>query len=142
MSNTIIITGNLGRDPERQREGAGPVILNLADSVGFGDRKTTTWRRVAVWGKTGEYCRNALSKGDLVTVTGEESQRTWTDKEGKERTTSEVNARAVDGPFRRVSREDRAQGGYSNGNDRSAGGWGGGYGSKPATDVADDDIPF
>ena len=136
MSNTIIITGNLGRDPERQREGAGPVILNLADSVGFGDRKTTTWRRVAVWGKTGDYCLTALSKGDLVTVTGEESQRAWTDKEGKERVTSEVNARAVDGPFRRVTREER--GGYSASGDRSkpAGYSGGGF-------VDDDDsIPF
>ena len=135
MSNTIIITGNLGRDPERQREGAGPVILNLADSVGYGDRKTTTWRRVAVWGKTGDYCLTALSKGDLVTVTGEESQRTWTDKEGKERVTSEVNARSVDGPFRRVTRDER--GGYSTGGDRSkpAGYSGGGF-------ADDDDIPF
>jgi len=135
MSNTIIITGNLGRDPERQREGAGPVILNLADSVGFGDRKTTTWRRVAVWGKTGDYCLTALSKGDLVTVTGEESQRVWTDKEGKERTTSEVNARAGDGPFRRVTREER--GGYSAAGDRSkpAGYSGGGFADG-------DDIPF
>ena len=136
MSNTIIITGNLGRDPERQREGAGPVILNLADSVGYGDRKTTTWRRVAVWGKTGDYCLTALSKGDLVTVTGEESQRAWTDKEGKERVTSEVNARAVDGPFRRVTREER--GGYATGGDRSkpAGYSGGGFADD------DDSIPF
>lgn len=150
MSNVIIITGNLGRDPERQHEGSGPVILSVADSVGFGERKTTTWRRVAVWGKTAEYCLGALAKGDMVTVTGEESQRTWTDKDGRERVSSEVNARSVDGPFKRVSRDERAgerRGGYSQGADRSAGGYGGGsgygggYGGGGAADD-DDSLPF
>jgi single-strand DNA-binding protein len=106
MSNTIVIIGNLGRDPEQRTPGAGPVTLNVADSTGYGDRKRTTWRRVSVWGKTGEYCLATLRKGDMVQIVGEESQDEWTGADGAKRVTSEVNASRVDGPFQRRSRDD------------------------------------
>ena len=38
MSNTIVVTGNLGADPEQRNPGAGPVELRLADSTGYGER--------------------------------------------------------------------------------------------------------
>ena len=69
------ITGNLGRDPEQK--GDGPVVVAVASTNGFGDRKTTTWVRVALWGKQGESALAHLKKGSAVTVAGFMSLREW-----------------------------------------------------------------
>ena len=112
MSNTIVVTGNLGADPEQRTPGAGPVELRLADSTGYGDRKRTAWWRVKVWGKTGEYALNALRKGDMVTVAGEASADEWEGRDGQKRITLEINAQRLDGPFKRRGREDSGGSGY------------------------------
>jgi len=101
MSNTIVVTGNLGADPEHRTPGAGPVELRLADNTGYGERKRTTWWRVKVWGKTGEYAMRSLVKGDLVTVAGEASVDEWKGRDGTKRVTLELNAQRLDGPFQR-----------------------------------------
>ena len=129
MSNTIVVTGNLGADPEQRNPGAGPVELRLADSTGYGERKRTAWWRVKVWGKTGEYALGTLRKGDMVTVAGEASVDEWQGRDGQTRYTLELNAQRLDGPFRRRSRDDA--GGYERRPERNA---------KPYAD--DDSIPF
>lgn len=131
MSNTIVVTGNLGADPEQRSPGAGPVELRLADNTGYGDRKRTTWWRVTVWGKTGEYAMRSLVKGDLVTVAGEASADEWQGRDGTKRVTLELNAQRLDGPFQR--RKLDAPGGEA----RES------YARAPAhAQRADDDIPF
>tara|TARA_Y100001972_G_scaffold125966_2_gene178454 strand:+ start:373 stop:744 length:372 start_codon:yes stop_codon:yes gene_type:complete len=69
------VTGNLGRDPEKK--GEGPVVVAIASTNGYGDRKTTTWVRVAFWGKQGESALAHLKKGSAVAVAGFMYVREW-----------------------------------------------------------------
>lgn len=68
----ITITGYLSRDAEQRSTRNGDSIANWNVPVrqGFGDKESTNWYRVSVWGKRAEYAARAR-KGDFVTVTGE-----------------------------------------------------------------------
>lgn len=70
---TITITGNVGKDPALRSTQNGDQVLgfNVAVKQGFGDRATTNWFRVSVWGKRGETLNRFVRKGTYVTVQGE-----------------------------------------------------------------------
>jgi single-strand DNA-binding protein len=68
---TIIIVGNLGKDPEMRYTPNGSAVtsLNVASSRTYTDSagqkvKETTWFRVSVWGKQAESVNNYLKKGN------------------------------------------------------------------------------
>jgi single-stranded DNA-binding protein len=132
MSNAITITGNLGADPERRVEGAGPVEVRVADSTGYGERKRTTWWKCAVWGKTGEYALANLKKGDMVVVYGEAHLDEWEGRDGSKRSTLVLNCNRLDGPFQRRKLGDRDDSPQR----RDA------PTSRPAPKKYEDDIPF
>lgn len=76
--HTIIMVGNLGRDPELRYAPNGNAVcsLNVASNRQYTDSagqkvKETTWFRVSVWGKQGESCNQYLKKGSSVLVEGE-----------------------------------------------------------------------
>lgn len=76
------ISGRLGADSELRSTSGGQQVLNfrVACDHGFGDKKSTTWVRVALWGARGEKLQEHLVKGQSVVVRGE----LWTeDYEGK-----------------------------------------------------------
>ncbi|HUY68103.1 MAG TPA: single-stranded DNA-binding protein [Alphaproteobacteria bacterium] len=97
--NKVILVGNLGRDPEiRAFQNGGRVAhLNLATSESWkdktsGERKEKTeWHRVSIFneGLIGVVERY-LKKGAKVYVEGQLETRKYTDKEGKERYSTEV----------------------------------------------------
>ena len=72
MFHTIILAGNLGRDPEMRYtpEGKAVTSFSVAVSDGFGEYKKTIWFRVTTWEKTAESCNNYLKKGSSVLVEG------------------------------------------------------------------------
>jgi single-strand DNA-binding protein len=77
MYHTIIIVGNLGRDPEMRYTPNGQAVTNLNIAVddsytdSQGERiKKTIWVRVSVWGKMAESCNEYLQKGKRVLVEG------------------------------------------------------------------------
>lgn len=101
--NKVILIGNLGRDPELRRTSSGAAVctLNLATNASYTDRDgnrvdTTEWHRVVVWGRMAETCDAYLQAGRRVYVEGSLQTRTWEDREGRSRTTTEVKARRVD----------------------------------------------
>ena len=55
-------------------------------------QEKTEWHRVAMFGKTAEIAGEYLKKGSQVYIEGRLETRKWTDKEGQERTTTEVRA--------------------------------------------------
>jgi len=90
--NRIIISGHLGADPAT-RQVAGKTIteFNLANSTGYGDRKTTNWFRVTVWHEsTATYVQNYAKKGAYVVVQGELTLREYQDKQGASRLSAEI----------------------------------------------------
>ena len=77
MYQTIILIGNLGKDPEmRFTPGGQPVTtLSVATNRRYNGQngqpvKETTWFRVTVWGKQAESCNEFLHKGSKVLVGG------------------------------------------------------------------------
>ena len=97
--NKAILVGNLGRDAEmRFTAGGTPVAtVSLATTERFTDREgqkreDTQWHRIVIWGKTAESLHEYLTKGKQIYVEGRIQTRKWTDKEGKEVTTTEIRA--------------------------------------------------
>lgn len=107
--HTVIIVGNLGRDPEMRYTPNGSAVtsINVATNRTYTDSsgqrvKETTWFRVSVWGKQAESVNNYLQKGSMVLVEGElrpdretGGPRTYTRTDGSVGASYDVNARTV-----------------------------------------------
>ena len=102
MLNKAIIVGRLGADPETKVTSSGKNVtrFNVATSETWlskeGEKQERTeWHRVTVWGKLAETCAKYLSKGRQVTVEGRLQTRSWEDKDGNKRYTTEIVANSV-----------------------------------------------
>lgn len=63
------LSGFVGSAPEIKFLDSGKSVANF--SIAHNNRdKSTTWVRVAMWGKIGEIAADRLNKGALVTVVG------------------------------------------------------------------------
>ena len=61
-----------------------------------GERVTaTTWHRIVAYRNLAEICNNLLNKGSLVFIEGRINKRTWTDKDGNNRTATDIIAARV-----------------------------------------------
>jgi single-strand DNA-binding protein len=77
MFHTIIVVGNLGRDPEMRYTPSGQAVTTFSVATNrtyTGNNgqqvKETIWFRVSAWGKQAETCNNYLKKGSKVLVEG------------------------------------------------------------------------
>ena len=107
MYHTIIIIGNLGRDPEQRYTPSGQAVTNFSVASNRtytkdGQKtKKTTWFRVTVWGKQAESCNEYLQKGSKVLIEGRlnpdesGSPRIWNKQDGTPATSYEVTANVV-----------------------------------------------
>jgi hypothetical protein len=69
-------------------------VTNLRIAVNHPDRETE-FHTVVAWKRTAEVVAQFLRKGRLVEVSGFSRERTWTDKDGNERTSTEITAFSV-----------------------------------------------
>ena len=98
--NKVIIIGNLGRDPEVRYTANGAAICNIGiatsrfwKSKETGERQEETeWHRVVLFDRLAEIAGEYLKKGRPVYIEGRLRTRTWTDKDGVEKYTTEVYA--------------------------------------------------
>ena len=144
--NKIIIVGNLGRDPELRYTPQGTAVCSF--SVATSEKKrdkggdmqdVTTWFRVTLWGKQAETASKYLTKGKPVYIEGRLRIEEWTDRDGNNRQSLEVNA--TDMQFIGGNRNDDYAGDTSPDNDfdtRTPASAGEMNQSAPT----DDDIPF
>ncbi len=142
--NKITIVGNLGRDPELRYTPQGDAVCNI--SVATSEKKrdksgdfqdVTTWFRITLWRKQAENAAKYLTKGSPIYIEGRLKVEEWTDKDGKNRHTLDVQA--TDMQFLGA--------GNKSGNDEYSGGGGTQEfsGEAPvanASSAGDDDIPF
>lgn len=153
--NKIIIVGNLGRDPELRYTPQGTPVCTF--SVATNERRKdksgeqqdiTTWFRITVWGRQAETVSQYLTKGRRVYLEGRLHVEEYTDREGKQRHSLEVNASEVH--FLDSSQGSEGipvrQAAQSAGSTGSRGGGGGGGRGEPSGggggDIEDDEIPF
>lgn len=97
--NKIIIVGNLGRDPELRYTPQGIAVCNF--SMATNEKKkdksgemqdVTTWFRVTLWRNQAENAAKYLAKGDSVYIEGRLGVDEYTDRDGNNRWTLEVQA--------------------------------------------------
>ena len=99
--NKVIILGHLGADPEVRYTSSGTKVVSLrvatTDVVGSGETREerTEWHRITVWGKTADHCGNYLKKGRLVYIEGRLQTRSYDDKDGNKRYSTEIVAQTV-----------------------------------------------
>ena len=98
--NKVMLIGNLGRDPEIRYTTNGQAVANftLATTERYTDREgerqeNTEWHRIVAWGRLAEICGEYLTKGRMVYIEGSIRTRSWEDKEGNTRYTTEIVAR-------------------------------------------------
>ncbi len=100
--NKVILLGRLGQDPELKYTPGGSPVCNfsLATTESWTDKQgqkqeKTEWHRVVVWGKLAELCNQYLSKGRQAFLEGRLQTRSWDDKDGNKRYTTEILANSV-----------------------------------------------
>lgn len=89
--NVVVIIGNLTRDPEvRYKEQLAICKFTVAVSDGYGNKKTTSYIPVTVFGKTAENCEKFLAKGSKAAVKGRIQTGSYEGKNGKVNTTEVI----------------------------------------------------
>jgi single-strand DNA-binding protein len=141
MFHTLIIVGNVGRDPEMRYTPSGQAVTSF--SVASNRKYTssngeqvseTIWFRVSAWGKQAEICNQYLKKGSRVLIEGRLTPdkgsggpRILQKQDGSSAASFEVTAQTV----RFLSTRTESEGG---GQAADA--------SEMTTAPAEDDIPF
>src|SRR5450755_1571006 len=97
--NKVILVGNLGKDPELKHTGSGTAVatMTVATNERFKDKSgewqdRTEWHNVVLWQRLAEIAAEYLKKGRSVYVEGRLQTRSWEDKQGQKRYTTEIVA--------------------------------------------------
>jgi len=97
LKNKVQLIGHVGNDPEIRNfdEGKKLASLTLATNEVYrndkGDKvEETQWHRVVAWGKTAEIIEKYVTKGKEIAVEGKLVHRSYDDKNGEKRYTTEV----------------------------------------------------
>jgi len=147
--NRVLIIGNLGSNPEVRSVAGGQTVasFSVATNEVWVDKQgqkqeRTEWHKIVVWGRQADFCGQYLTKGSTVFVEGRIQTRSWDDKEGQKRYTTEIVANNV-----------QSIGGRGNVDSGAGQGQGQGYGDSPIVEpvgmpvttpnaISDDDVPF
>jgi single-strand DNA-binding protein len=98
--NTVVLVGNITRDPELRftPTGQATATFGLAVNRRWQNRQTQEWEEatsffdVVCWREMAENAAESLTRGSRVIVTGRLDQRSWENQEGEKRSKIEVTA--------------------------------------------------
>lgn len=95
--NVLNAIGGVGKDAELRYTPGGDAIcqFSFALTSGYGGKQVTTWLNCNLWGKRAETLAPMLLKGTRVGITGELTNRPYTDKQGVEKHSLEVRVSDV-----------------------------------------------
>jgi single-strand DNA-binding protein len=98
MINKVILLGNVGRDPEIRHLDNNLTVarFSLATSESYknknGEKITNTeWHNIVVWRGLAEIAEKYVKKGSQIYVEGKIRTRSWDDKDGNKRYTTEID---------------------------------------------------
>ena len=101
MLNHIVIMGRLTRDPELRRTQSGVAVTTISVAVDRdyqsrdAQERQTDFIDVVAWRQTAEFVSKYFTKGRMIVVEGSLQSRKWTDKNGQNRVSWEVQANNV-----------------------------------------------
>lgn len=97
-TNQVDLMGHLGKDAETRntRNQQRFTVFSLATRDSWKDREgewhsKTTWHQVVCWGRLVEYA-STLTKGTLIQLKGQITNREYVTKSGEKKAASEVRA--------------------------------------------------
>jgi len=97
LRNKVQLIGNLGKDPEIVNLESGKTLakFSIATNESYKNAKgekitDTQWHNIVAWGKTAEIVEKYVTKGKEVAIEGKLTTRTWDDKDGVKRYTTEI----------------------------------------------------
>ncbi len=96
--NKVILVGRITQDPQMRTGNSGNevVTFNIAVDRNYSkEDKQTDFFRVVCFGKNAEFVVSYIKKGRLLLVDGSLRNNSWTDKEGKQRVTTEIVASKI-----------------------------------------------
>lgn len=135
--NKVILVGNLGAEPEVRYTPTGKAVasFNLATReqwTGKDGEKTekTEWHRIVAWARLGEICGEYLHKGSQVYIEGRLQTRTWEDRDGNKRSTTEIVAQTM-----QMLGSPPSKGGAAKSKEER-------FPEEEPISIPDDDIPF
>ena len=153
--NKVMLIGNLGADPEVRSTSNGSRVATLSvatsrqwKSAAGEAQEKTEWHRVVLWNNArggqglADIAERYCKKGDKVYIEGSIEYRTWQDREGQTRYTTEIRGREL------IMLSGRSGGGGGGGGGTAAvgaeqGGQKQSFEEFPeALDSSDDDLPF
>lgn len=99
MLNHITIMGRLVRDPELRKTQSGVSVVSFTVAVDRdfknGDEKVTDYIDCTAWRGQADFISKYFTKGRAIVVDGSLNSRKWTDKDGNNRVSWEVQAQSV-----------------------------------------------
>lgn len=138
--NKAQLIGHLGADPETRYTTSGDAVctIRLATTESWRDkasgeqREATEWHRIVFYRRMAEVAGQYLRKGAQVYIEGKIVTNKWTDKDGIERYTTQINGTEMKMLGKRHGGSDHTP---AAGADPFAP-------ASQGTDTPDDDIPF
>lgn len=150
--NKAILIGNVGAEPEVRAIGSGARVANFSlatnrswtNSSGE-EQEKTEWHRIVAWRKLADIVEQYVKKGDRIYIEGEIEYRSYEDKDGVTKYSTEINAREMIMLGGREGGSYGGDSGSSRGSSRAGAKTGGGdyddFQAPPMGDE-DDDLPF
>jgi single-strand DNA-binding protein len=100
--NSVIIAGNLTKDPVFRQTTNGTPVVNFAVASNRKYRDSNNqWQEdvcyvgIVAWNKLAESCNERLKKGSAVLIDGELQSRSWKTEDGFNRNVVEIKARRI-----------------------------------------------
>lgn len=97
--NKVILIGNVGKDPEVRHLDSGIAVTTfpLATSETYKNKEgqkvtNTEWHNVVLWRGLAEIAEKYVKKGNPLYIEGKIRTRSWDDKDGNKRYTTEIVA--------------------------------------------------
>lgn len=95
--NMVALMGRLTADPELKHTPNGIAVTSFTVAVNRHTKeKQTDFIRCTAWRQTAEFVCKYFQKGKMIAVTGTIQTRNYTDRDGNNRTITEVAANLVD----------------------------------------------
>jgi single-strand DNA-binding protein len=100
----VTLIGRLGRNPELRylpQSERAIARFTLATNERFFKPNTNEndirveWHRIVAWGKLGEFCEKYLTQGKQIYLEGKLRTRSWQDRDGNKRYSTEVEAQNI-----------------------------------------------
>lgn len=112
MVNKVLLIGHAGNDPEVRTldTGASVARVSLATNESYKDKEgnwqsVTEWHNLILWRELAERAKDIIKKGSTVYVEGKITRRKYTDRDGVEKSITDI----VVGSFRVLDKKERTE---------------------------------